>query len=234
MNYLSYLYEPRRLLLVWQPPLGQTPRTRRVVAEILRTPEQQAILRYLTDSEDYILATEEGFQGYPAFRQRESEHSQGVIDAFMRRLPPRNREDFGDYLARHRIPTEPMISDFSLLAYTGARLPSDGFEIAPDLSGAHEPFDLVIEVAGYRHQKAIPPSELPLGDEVAFEHEENNIYDKNAVRVMYHGEKIGYVSRALAPSFRAWLRDRLNVTATIERVNGKPERPLIYLFVKVR
>lgn len=234
MNYLSYIYEPARLLLVWQPPLGQAPRTRRVIAEILRTADQsQATLRYLTDSEDFILATEEGFQGYPAFRQRDAEHLHGVIDAFMRRLPPRNREDFGEYLARHSIPTSPLISDFALLAYTGARLPSDGFEIVPDLSGAHAPFDLVIEVAGFRHQD-ISPSKLSIGDEVTFAHEEYNIYDKNAVCILHRGTKIGYVPRALAPAFRISLRENVNVTAAIERVNGKPERPLVYLFVKFR
>ena len=41
------------------------------------------------------------------------------------------------------------------------------------------------------------------------------------------------MNRALRKTFSSWLETK-QVTATIERLNGKPERPLVYLLVRVR
>lgn len=40
---------------------------------------------------------------------------------------------------------------------------------------------------------------------------------------------IGHVPKPLVPAFAKWLRGH-SVKGTIERLNGKPERPLVYLF----
>jgi len=80
------------------------------------------------------------------------EHQQGVLDAFVRRLPPRSRDDFSEYLDRYRLPNNARFSDLALLAYTGGKLPSDGFEFCADLDQARPPFELVIEIAGFRYQ----------------------------------------------------------------------------------
>ncbi|MFC4932806.1 HIRAN domain-containing protein [Massilia sp. GCM10023247] len=235
MNTLQHIYEPSRLLLVWRCAPSRGIRSRRLVALIEKdTHGGEVCLRYLTETEDYIRAIESGFEGYPAFDLYNPVHCKGVIDAFMRRLPPRKRDDFKDYLLRHRLPIDTPIPDLSLLAYTNAKLPSDGFEVYPDLSDACPPFDLIIEVAGFRHQKDIDVNDIYLGDPVDFKAEHENSHDPNAVGIYYSGVRIGFVDRAQAPSFRKWMRQGFSVKGTIERINGTRAQPAVYVFVAIR
>ena len=235
MNRIQHIVEPYRIWLVWQPSSPEHLGSRRVVGEVLRAePQGGALFHYLEETEDFQAARAEGFDGYPAFKLSSRVHSQGVLDAFMRRLPPRNREDFGDYLIQHRLPEGFASTDMALLAYTGGKLPGDRFEFCADLDGARPPFELVIEIAGFRHQDQVKPTDLVLDDPVLFIPEPDNQHDCHAIAIHYNGQRIGFVGRAHTPEFHAWTAKGYSIEATIERINGKPERPLIYLFVKVR
>lgn len=233
MNFLEYLHEPSRLWLTWQRPDDAFPRTRRVVAEIVRS-DDACTLRYLQSSEDYQVAAQQGFQGFPAFDPAQAEHTRGVMEALSRRLPPRKREDFDDYLAQFRLPPGFGGSDFALLGYTGARLPSDTFGFVPDFADVSRPIDLLLEVAGFRHQECqgrfAPTTGLP----VTFSVDANNPVDREAVQVRSGEWGLGYVNRALLPWFAERLRHGEVAFAHIERINGEPDRPLIYVFCRVR
>lgn len=235
MNNIEHIINPERLLLVWRTNRVGAPRTRRVVAEVVRQESgKDAVLRYLFGSEDFESAKSEGFLGYPSFDVQKGEHSSNVLDSFVRRLPPRKRDDFDSYLQRHRLSARTELSDMALLAYTNAKLPGDGFELYPDLTNTRPPFELVIEVAGFRHQNGVSVEDIYTGDPVTLKAEPENTHDENAIAVHHSGKKIGYIDRAQACSFHAWLRKGYRVNAIVERINGKPERPLIYLFVTVR
>lgn len=235
MNQIEHIINPSRLLLVWRPNQTGASRTRRVIAEVVQLdPEQPAVFRYLGESSDFEKAQKEGFEGYPAFPFDRIEHSSNVLDSFLRRLPPRKRDDFEIYLQNHRLPLSGRLSDMALLAYTNAKLPGDGFELYGDFTTARPPFELVIEVAGFRHQDEISCDDIYVGDSVTLKAEPENPHDNQAIAIHHNGKKIGYVDRAQAPSFQAWYKNGFKINATVERVNGKPERPLIYLFVTVR
>lgn len=235
MNFIEHVVDSRRLWLVWRPsPDGQR-QTRRVVAEVVSdAPIQPAHLTYLIDSPDFECAKSEGFQGYPAFPLKTVHHTQNVLEAFLRRVPPRNREDFDDYLARHRLPKHFNYSDIALLGYTGAKLPGDGFELCIDLNDSRPPFEFVFEVAGFRYQNQIRASDIYVGDPITFKLDTENPHDTNAVAIFYTGIRIGYVSRSYNKAVRNWLKKGYSISATVERINGKPERPLVYIFVVVR
>lgn len=235
MNQLEHIIDPERLLLVWRPgPINES-RARRIVAEVVKDRSSNAtVLRYLAGTPDFELARNEGFVGYPAFDLKQPEHTSNVIDSFIRRLPPRKRDDFADYLQRHRLPVDRSLSDMALLGYTNAKLPSDGFELYSDLTGARPPLELVIEVAGFRHQKARASEDIYIGDPIVLKHEPENEYDPQAVAMFHSGVRIGYVDRAQAPAVLTWMRKGYRINATVERINGKPERPLIYVYLTVR
>jgi hypothetical protein len=192
-----------------------------------------AVFRYLENMPDYQEAIREGFQGFPAFAIGKGHEytSSGVLKAFMRRLPPRKREDFFEYLAQFRLPTPFDGSDMALLAYTGAKLPGDGFEIIPDLSDAVPPIEVVMEVAGFRHQ-AVSARSLSVGELVTLVAEPDNPVDPNAIAVRHRSNRIGYIAKPFCAFVANWLR-AYTVEASIERINGKPDRPLVFLFVKV-
>lgn len=235
MRRIEHIIEPNRVWLVWQPPSTVERRLRRIVGEIVRDPSADTILlNYLNESEDFKSASLEGFAGYSAFKITTAQHTNGVLDAFMRRLPPRNREDFKEYLAQHRLSDNFDFSDLALLAYTGAKLPGDGFEFCPDLANARPPFEIIFEIAGFRHQDGARAEELSIDAKVDFVSEPDNVFDANAVAVHFNGIRIGYVSRSNTRAFHEWMRRGYVVQGSIERINGRPERPLIYLYVSVR
>jgi hypothetical protein len=236
MNYapLSHIVEPERLLLTWQPVDEQSPhRTRRTVGEVLRADsDSDMVFRYLRDIPDFAAAQASGFQGFPAFPIDGNEVSKGVHETFMRRLPPRKREDFAEFLAQHRLPSPFPYSDTALLGYTGARLPSDGFALVPQFPTDVMPCDYLMEVAGLRHVYSGSMTDIHNGDVVSFQMEPLNPVDPDAIAVLHAGRAIGYVTRTMRSTFHAWLGSK-KLLATVERQNGKPERPLIYLRISV-
>lgn len=233
MNLLSEIREPSRLLLTWQPPeTSQHARTRRVVAEI-QEEDGALVLRYLPGTPDYNAALECGFSGYPAFHPSTVEHRTGVGEALSRRLPPRKREDFGDFLAKHRLPDPFRYSDLALLGYTGGALPSDGFALVPDFPDSPGAFDYITELAGVRYVYGLNLSGVRVGDELQFALDRENTVDRDAVFAVHKGKPLGYVNRALRQRLAKWASTG-QLTAKVERLNGKPDRPLIYVRLKYR
>lgn len=233
MNFIKHVLEPRRLLLVWQGPDGSRRRTRYAVAELIRMGDEQVRFQYLVDTAEFRAAQEEGFVGFPAFRKIDQCYDLGVVDTFSRRLPPSSRGDFAEYLKLFRLTPDIPISDFALLAYTGAKLPSDGFSIIDPLQDVERAGELMIEVAGFRHLSTVQPNDLRVGEPVQFVHEPANPQDPNALAVVVQGHKIGYVPRQQAVAVRQHYETG-NLTAAVERINGSSERPLVYLLAEVQ
>jgi hypothetical protein len=234
MSPLNRLVEPSRLLMTWQPSdEGASARTRRVIGEVfVDASSGDAVFRYLKGTSDFDAAAEAGFKGFPAFRLDDAEIRQGVLESLMRRLPPRNREDFDDFLRLHGLASPFELSDLALLGHTGARLPSDGFELVPEFPADAGPCDYVMEVAGTRHVFRGALSDLRVGDAVSIQPDPSNAVEADALAVLHDGERIGYVNRALKTTFYRWLNSG-RMTATIERQNGKPNRPLVFVRVSV-
>ncbi len=233
MNTLQHIIEPKRLWLTWQP-LDEyaSVRTRRVVGELCHEENGETVFHYLKNSPDFQAAKSAGFKGYPAFPLHGQEIRQGVVEALMRRLPPRKREDFAKYLAQHGLPAPFQHSDFALLGYTGARLPSDGFALVPEFPPDELPCDYLTEVVGLRHVLNGDIALINVGDSVFFVTDKDNAIDAEALTVVCKGHMIGYVNRALKNTVRYWLEHH-QVTASIYRLNGKPERPLVYVKICV-
>lgn len=76
--------------------------TCRVIGEVCQESDGQIVFRYLKNTPDFEAACTVGFKGFPAFRLEDDEVRQGVIESLLRRLPPRNREDFAGFPAQHQ------------------------------------------------------------------------------------------------------------------------------------
>jgi hypothetical protein len=231
MNFIEHIREPRRLLLIWQAAEGK--RARHAVAELLRPENGPVRLQYLTGTDDFEAARNEGFFSFPAFRKPAQVYDLGVVETFARRLPPRSRGDYAQYLEKFRLRPETPISDFALLAYTGAKLPSDGFSILDPLDDVQARCELLLEVAGFRHTAPMSRDEIEIGDPVLFAPEPDNPHDQGAVAVYLGAAKIGYIPRQQAPAVQRLVEEGA-IEAVVERVNGQPERPLIHLFARLQ
>lgn len=238
MNWIENICEPRRLFLAWQAPDHAGDRFRWAVGEVTASPQIQ--LRYYTGDEfashnqgRSVSDIEHlGYRGYPGFRTRVLTHTDGVAESLMRRLPPRSRSDFDEYRKHFRLSATLAVSDFALLAYTEAKLPSDGFSVVNPLDCGEITFELMLEVAGARYYTNDTPR-LQIGQQVQFVAEPDNHFDANAIMVCVAGFKIGYVNRLQAKAFRRWL-GTADLQAVVERINGTSDRPRIFLFVRVR
>lgn len=237
-NWIDHVSEPNRLVLAWQATDDVGDRQRWAVGEFLRNGDD-AVLRYFEKDEfeaynfgqPFAKILSYGYRGYAAFPLSVTTHERGVVEAFMRRLPPRHRPDFDRYKQHLRLRPETPISDFALLGLSEAQLPSDGFSVVDPLDPAVDQVELLNELAGYRYYlKDHPAPEL--GCPIQLEAEQNNPFDANAVAAMLNGAKIGNINRLQAPTFRKWIEDG-RVTASIDRINGTAQRPRVFAFVRV-
>lgn len=230
MHFIKHIIEPTKLLLAWQSS-DEAHRTRYIVGELYRA-ENEINLRYLTNTEDFRNAQNRGFESYPAFQDTDKIHH-NVLDAFMRRLPPRTRGDFPQYLEGLRLKPEAQLSNFALLGYSGAKLPSDGFSIIHPFNDAKGACELLLEAAGFRHIKKNHDIEIKIDDPAIFSKELNETTQEEAIHITIHGKHIGYVNRGLIPTFLDWMDNGRIAGAWIEKINGTPGKPTAYLYVQI-
>lgn len=228
MQFLEHLIEPNKLLVTWQSA-DKEHRTRYVIGELLRTQNNQISLTYSIDSIDFKNAQAHGFEPYAAFPNIHETHHQGVLEAFMRRLPPKSRADYGQYLEGFRIKADSTLSDFALLGYTGAKLPSDGFAIINPFDNINTQFDCLIEVAGYRYNQM---DDVPMKHNVTFKIGHYNKTNEPMIEIYLNNNRIGYITRALITSFQQWINDQRIESAWIEKKNGTLSQPIIYFYLK--
>lgn len=231
MHFIEHIIEPTKLLLAWQS-LDETHRTRYIVAELNLT-DTGVNLVYLTNSKDFHKALEKGFEPYPAFPDLNKIYP-NVLDTFMRRLPPRSRGDFSQYLEGIRLKQDSKLSNFALLGYSGAKLLSDGFSIIHPFNNVKDECELLLEIAGFRHIEENNNAKIVVGTPVTFSIvDEHEVTREPAIRIMVDGKKLGYVNRALVLTVLEWIKDNRIWSAWIEKINGTPGRPAAYIFTQI-
>ncbi|MDE1226124.1 hypothetical protein MCT03_18215 [Vibrio aestuarianus] len=218
------------LFLTWQ---SNRDRNQRYLVGALKKLESGFEFSYLTETQDYSDAIAQGFLGYPAFPLNKGSFTNDVMTTFMKRLPPRSRRDFKRYLVNHHLPEEFDGNDFDLIAHTGIQLPSDGFDLIPNLEEADIPFDYLMEVAGTRYYLDFEQSSaIQLGSKVSLRCENENEFDCNAVAMFVNQTKIGYVNKLFCQTVRK-LMER-EVDCYVAKVSGTSERPLIYVMLSAK
>lgn len=228
MRTINKIMEPNRLLLTWQPTTGGT---RFVVGQIDRQANNVYTFKYHFGSNDFLSAQAKGFMGHPAFAFKNEVHTNNVLDPFVRRLPPRKRKDFAEYLAQHLLPYPFTGSDFALLAYTGAKSPGDGFCLTPDPPVINGEAELLLEVAGTRYQSELDLSLIKVGDLVSLTPEPGNPVDPDAIAVTHPQGKLGYINKVFCNALQRKII-KGKVSALVAKINGTKERPLIYLLIE--
>lgn len=240
-NWIECPVEPRHLYLAWQASDYLQDRFRWAVGAL--QPERTILrLRYFRDPEfgyynqgrSELEARKLGYKGYPGFSLKVDEHREGITEALMRRLPPRGRSDFSEYKVSFRIKSDQELSDLALLGHTQGHLPGDGFSVVDPLDATAENCDLLLEVAGFRYYADRLPFTVEVGQRVDIAPEPTNPKDPNAVQFRLQGEKIGNVNRLQAPTFLRWMTRSVRMEASVERVNGRSDRPKVFIFIRVR
>ncbi|WP_354061496.1 HIRAN domain-containing protein [Bradyrhizobium sp. RT6a] len=236
---IQHVREPHRLILAWQAPDQFKMRFRWAVGE-LSLSDGIYTFRYfnadefskLNDSRKIEELLSLGYRGYPAFAPSKHVYTNSVISPFLRRLPPRSRTDFSDYMAGFHVDPSITLSDFALLSITEGKLPSDGFSLVDEYLETEGPRELFVELAGHRHYRHKLQHPLVIGRDVELAPEPNNPVDPNAVMVRSSGECIGYINRLQAKAFSTWIREN-RVVATLERLDGSVDKPRAFVFTTI-
>lgn len=76
-----------------------------------------------------------------------------------------------------------------------------------------------VAIAGLQHYRGNDLAEMiQVGDELQLQPQPSNAYDENAIMVMWHNNKIGYVPASLSHNIRRQMDAGISVTATIIEV----------------
>jgi len=236
MNLIENIIEPKRLFLAWQPDRNSDEsRKRRIIAEFTKEENNNVGLKFLDETEDFKKACQSGLLNYPHFLPNRKDMGKGIppfIINFLRRIPSRKRSDFNLFLESIRIDPTVTISDFAILGYSGALLPSDSFSLIHPFDDADQPCELLIEAVGFRYHEGMGLN-LKIGDEVHILPEPDNPVDPNAIKIEYDGKIIGYANRFLTTAFHIWLK-KWKVSAEIEKIVTRGAKPKVMIFVRVR
>lgn len=237
MKLIEKLIEPKKLLIIWQAPgddSNQPAGTRFVVGEIVND-GARARLRYYNNKE-VETAIHKGFNGLTAYPYEPDKDFNGnLVDILSKRLPPKSRGDYDDYLRSHRIsPTADGITILSLLAYTSGKLEGDGFSFAHAFEEAEAPFDYAFEIAGFRYHQGmdIKPITSLQNSVVDLKIEADNKHDKDAIVVLCKGHKLGYVPKGLNSVLKKFMSTH-KVTAFITKINGTLQKPNILVYLEI-
>lgn len=80
-----------------------------------------------------------------------------------------------------------------------------------------------VNIAGLQHYRGNDLAELiKVGDELQLQQQPDNAYDKNAVVVLWHNNKIGYIPAVLASDISRQMAAGIHISASI--INIKPVR----------
>jgi len=224
--------QTQRALLTWQTPLGTGGARRRHAVGELVAVDGGARFNYLSETDSFRAARNEGFDGYPGLALDGSDVSDALA-IFLRRLPSPERPDYDQFLKTFGLSTDAGWSGLSLLAYTGARLAGDSFSITETFDGFDRPFRYIFDVAGFRRfiQNA---TDLQAGDSVSLVHQPENAHDTNAVQVLREsGECLGFINRLQSKRLLEWQQSG-SIAASVYRFNGRPTYPRLFLLADVQ
>ena len=223
--------QTRRAILTWQHPLEQPgSRDRFAVAELAQC-EEGVAFSYL-DEARLAPALETGFGGYPGLALGDAHEAYIALDVLARRLPPRGRPDFHDFMETFGLSPQANFSDLSLLAYTGARLTSDSFGVTETFEGFDRPFRYVFDVSGYRHYRN-DALDLEVDEPVVFQHDPTNEHDPHAIEATRQdGVRLGYINRLQSQTVSEWL-EHGSVDARVFRLGGRSVYPRLFVMADI-
>jgi hypothetical protein len=171
--------------LTWRSGKGQ----RRHKVGIIRKNSTQGVrFRYLISKE---YAAKIGFTPYTDFPDLSKEYTENVLEIFGQRLTKPERGDIQQYYDFWEIEPEYKEDKYYLLAHTQGLLATDNFEFLADYSPTKN-LSFTSEICGLSHYQNTSDI-IKEGEELRWEYDRRNEYDKKAVKVYKKYTLLGYV-----------------------------------------
>lgn len=181
INDRDYIY------LIWK---DYKTRQRYIVGELSKNGKYEFKYRI----KDVDSAIKEGFEPLIAFPNiNEVYENYDIFPAFSSRLPDKRRKDVKEILAKYKLEK---YDAFELLKKSGGKLPTDSLEFINPIFLSETNIEREFYIAGVRHcdycnEKTKNVNfEIDINENLMFEKDSNNKYDKYAVKVINKENKI--------------------------------------------
>lgn len=202
---INRMKEFQELYLTWRAGPGSS---RHIVGVLKENADNRYVFKYL--QENMGSAQEDGFAPYTEFPDVNNTYNGNVLDIFGQRLLRSDRPDIKTFYDFWEIEPQHKDDQFYLLGHTQGLLPTDNFEFLADyfpVEGLH----FLTELAGLSQRK-LPGDLLKKGDELRFEVDHENQFDKEAVKVFKDDMEIGYIKKIHSRLFHKPGAERLKLS----------------------
>jgi hypothetical protein len=176
------------IYLSWRKGPGSR---RYLVGRLKRNHTQGVKFEYL--KEEASKAQKEGFVPYTEFPDIDSEYNKNVLDVFGQRIMKSERTDVSNFYDFWEIDQEFKEDKYYMLAHTQGWIPTDNFEFLADFNPI-KGLSFLTDLAGVTKRK-LDPNLVKPGDELRFEYEPDNNYDKYAIKVYKGQQELGYIKK---------------------------------------
>lgn len=217
-------FDTDKIYLSWRQSRGKR---RFIVGELFKENDNY-FFKYCSE-EILEKAKAQGFSNYPAFPDLERIYDKDVLNTFTRRLVNPARSDYDKFL-KYWCAENYKDNLFAVLGLTGAKLQTDNFEfIAPHYE---VPAMFYTELAGLHYSDENLLTEIKAETnykEIILKAEPENQYDRNAVKVLYNGQDLGYIKVIHSECVFKALGKNLKSNAKIQKIikNGSIKELLL-------
>jgi len=174
------------IYVVWKKETGSP----RIPIGILRNNVSEGMrFKYLPKQVEE--AKKQGFELLTNFPNVDNEYNQNVQASYGQRIVKSERRDLDDYFKFWRVDESRRNDTFYMLAKTQGLLPTDNLEFLADFNPI-KGLNFISEIASLSHQE-LRSELLSIGDELTYQCDPGNDFDKKAVKLFKDGKHIGYV-----------------------------------------
>ena len=208
--------------LIWRPGKGHN----RISVGTIKKSASEGV-RFQYNEKGVEKAKKLGFIHYEGFPDTSKVYTENVIDIFGQRLIRSERPDLKDFYDFWEIDITKKEDKLYMLAFTQGLLPTDNFEFLADFY-PKETLTFITEITGLGEAK-LNPDLISDDDNLRYELEPENKFDKKAVKVFKNETYLGHIKLIHC---RVFSKTERQIELTVKQIekNGTLNR----VFVKVK
>lgn len=211
------------IFLIWRKGQG----SRRIIVGMIKNNKTEGA-RFSYCEEGVKEAVKDGFVCYTDFPNLLAEYNENVLDIFGQRLNKSEREDIQKYYDFWEVDPIHKHDKYYLLAHTQGIVPTDNFELLANYSPV-KGLKFVSEICGLS-KLSLPSDTVDVGDELTWEKEPTNAYDKRAVKVYKGNTLLGYIKKVHSSFFYKKGSNRFKIRVISVDKNGHLNRVFIKIY----
>ncbi|PRD51982.1 HIRAN domain-containing protein [Sphingobacterium gobiense] len=202
-----------KIYLAWRKGKGSR---RHIVGLLERSEDNNVTFQYLPQTKDLVKS--EGFIPYFEFQHLDKVYDNNVLQIFSHRLIKAERPDINNFYAFWEVDPSKADDRFYLLGKTQGLTASDNFEFLAEYI-YHSNVHFLTDLSGLSHIN-LPKDTVKKGDFLQYTFEDDNQFDKEAVKLSFNGHEIGYIKKIHCRVFHQAPEQSLRIQVKAVEQNG--------------